>query len=230
MPPLLARTPEVDYAELGRRYLEQSQWRAGGRRFYIDKLPPNFMLLGFIRRALPQAKVIHMVREPMDVCFSNYRAMFGNAYGYSYDFDSLAHHHGQYRAADAALARGDAGLRARPAVRRAGPRQRSRVRGGCSISAACRTKPGCGDNTRNTDAGGDARAARRCASRSMRAAWANGAATRSSSRHCRQCWNSRLTAFVPRDDARTPDRSPARRHVDAMRYLPPPKLILYSSQ
>jgi len=95
--PLLARTRDVDYAELGRRYLEQSQWRAGGRRFYIDKLPPNFMLLGFIRRALPQAKVIHMVREPMDVCFSNYRAMFGDAYGYSYDFTSLADHHRQYR-------------------------------------------------------------------------------------------------------------------------------------
>lgn len=94
---LVADAERLDYAELGRRYLLQSQWRAGTRGFYIDKLPPNFMLLGHIRRALPRAKVVHMTRDPMDVCFSNYRALFGDSYAYSYDFASLAHHHGLYR-------------------------------------------------------------------------------------------------------------------------------------
>jgi hypothetical protein len=88
---------ETDFAEVGRRYLEQSQWRAGGRPYYVDKLPPNFMLAGFIRRALPQAKIVHMTREPMDLCFSNYRALFGDAFAYSYDLDALAAHHRQYR-------------------------------------------------------------------------------------------------------------------------------------
>jgi len=94
--PLLDDMTSFDFALLGRRYLEQSQWRAGGKAFYIDKLPPNFMLVGCIRRALPHARVVHMMRDPMDVCFSNYRAMFGDAYAYSYDLQSLAHHHGQY--------------------------------------------------------------------------------------------------------------------------------------
>ncbi len=94
---LLADLANFDFAMLGRRYLEQSQWRAGGRPYYIDKLPPNFMLLGHIRRALPQAKIVHIRREPMDVCFSNYRALFGDAYAYSYDMTSLAHHHAQYQ-------------------------------------------------------------------------------------------------------------------------------------
>jgi tetratricopeptide (TPR) repeat protein len=94
---LLDAMPGLDFAELGRRYLEQSQWRANGRAYYIDKLPPNFMLIGCIRRALPQAKVVHMSRDPMDVCFSNYRAMFGDAYAYAYDFKRLAQHHRQYR-------------------------------------------------------------------------------------------------------------------------------------
>lgn len=93
---LLDDMPGLDFAELGRRYLEQSQWRAGERPYYVDKLPPNFMLIGCIRRALPHAKVVHMTREPMDVCFSNYRAMFGEAYAYSYEVSRLAHHHGQY--------------------------------------------------------------------------------------------------------------------------------------
>jgi tetratricopeptide (TPR) repeat protein len=88
---------ETDFAEVGRRYLEQTQWRAGGRPYYVDKLPPNFMLAGFIRRALPQAKIVHIRRDPMDLCFSNYRALFGDAFAYSYDLDALAAHHAQYR-------------------------------------------------------------------------------------------------------------------------------------
>ncbi|KAF1708435.1 tetratricopeptide repeat-containing sulfotransferase family protein [Pseudoxanthomonas sacheonensis] len=95
--PLLEATRTLDMALLGRRYLQQTQWRAGDRRYYVDKLPPNFMLVGFIRQALPQAKILHMVREPMEVCFSNYRALFGDAYAYSYDLESLAHHYRQYR-------------------------------------------------------------------------------------------------------------------------------------
>jgi len=94
--PLLDAIPTLDFAALGRRYLEQTQWRADGRPFYVDKLPPNFMLAGCIRRALPGARIVHMQRDPMDVCFSNYRAMFGDAYAYAYDFDRLAHHHAQY--------------------------------------------------------------------------------------------------------------------------------------
>lgn len=94
---LLEAMPGLDFPLLGRRYLGQSQWRAGAHRYYVDKLPPNFMLAGCIRRALPQAKIVHMSRAPMDVCFSNYRAMFGDSYAYSYDLRNLAHHHGLYR-------------------------------------------------------------------------------------------------------------------------------------
>ena len=94
---LLDACKRLDFPLLGRRYLEQTQWRAQGRRFYVDKLPPNFILIGFIRRALPHARILHMVRDPMDICFSNYRALFGDSYAYSYDLESLGHHHGQYR-------------------------------------------------------------------------------------------------------------------------------------
>ncbi len=94
---LLDRLPELDYAELGQRYLEQTQWRAQGFPYYLDKLPPNYMLVGLIRRALPQAPILHMVRDPMDVCFSNYKAMFGSSYAYSYDTDALVSHYAQYR-------------------------------------------------------------------------------------------------------------------------------------
>jgi tetratricopeptide (TPR) repeat protein len=95
--PLVASAGDIDFAEVGWRYLEQTQWRAEGRPYYVDKLPPNFMLAGFIRRALPQARIVHMSRDPMDLCFSNYRALFGDSFAYSYDLGALAAHHRQYR-------------------------------------------------------------------------------------------------------------------------------------
>ncbi|HWG65828.1 MAG TPA: sulfotransferase [Rhodanobacteraceae bacterium] len=95
---LLERLSNVDYAELGKRYLAQTQWRAQGSLFFVDKLPANQMLLGLIHRALPQAPILHMVRDPMDVCFSNYKALFGESYPYSYEKNALAAHYVQYRA------------------------------------------------------------------------------------------------------------------------------------
>lgn len=93
---ILRRAADLDFAELGRRYLRQTRWRAQGRRFYIDKLPANVQMVAFIRRALPQAPILHMVRDPMDTCFSNFKAMFGNISPYSYDLSALAHYFRQY--------------------------------------------------------------------------------------------------------------------------------------
>lgn len=93
---LINRSREIDFGELGARYLKQTQWRAQGRDYYINKLPTNFPFVDIIRRALPHAPILHTVRDPMDVCFSNLKAMFGNASAYSYDMASLAHYHGRY--------------------------------------------------------------------------------------------------------------------------------------
>ena len=90
------RSIHIDFTELGGRYLEQTQWRAKDKRFYIDKLPINVRMVPFIRRALPRAPILHLVRDPMDVCFSNFKAMLGHVSAYSYDMASLAHYYGQY--------------------------------------------------------------------------------------------------------------------------------------
>jgi hypothetical protein len=94
---VLGASPGIDFAELGARYLKQTQWRAGGHRFYIDKLPRNIYMVHFIRRALPHAPILHMHREPTDVCYSNFKAMFGQASAYSYDQEALAHYYGEYK-------------------------------------------------------------------------------------------------------------------------------------
>ena len=95
----VARLGQVDWAELGRKFLAQTRWRAHGNAFFVDKLPRNWMLAGLIHRALPQARILHLVRDPMDVCFSNWRAYFGPGaeFAYAYNLDTLLAHYRQYR-------------------------------------------------------------------------------------------------------------------------------------
>ncbi len=93
---IIERSGDIDFAELGARYLRQTQWRAQGRAYYLDKLPANIQMVAFIRKALPHAPILHMVRDPLDTCFSNFKAMFGNVAAYSYDLPALAHYYRQY--------------------------------------------------------------------------------------------------------------------------------------
>jgi hypothetical protein len=46
--------------------------------FICDKMPANFRWVGFIKRAFPEAKIIHMSRNPIAVCWSNYRTYFSD--------------------------------------------------------------------------------------------------------------------------------------------------------
>lgn len=90
----LDRWAAADYAAIGREYLRRTDRLAGARGYLIDKNPVNFFNAGFIRKALPQAKIICLVREPMDACFSNLKELFsGDAYAYSYDLGELADHY-----------------------------------------------------------------------------------------------------------------------------------------
>jgi hypothetical protein len=86
----------LDLADIGGRYLARTQWRAMGRSRFIDKQPPNWVQAGLIHAALPRARLLHLVRDPMDLCYSNWRAFFGDAYAYSYDMAGLAAHHRAY--------------------------------------------------------------------------------------------------------------------------------------
>lgn len=44
----------------------------------------------FLVRALPEARILHMVRDPVETCFSNLRELFSGASPYSYDQTELA--------------------------------------------------------------------------------------------------------------------------------------------
>ncbi|GGD43458.1 tetratricopeptide repeat-containing sulfotransferase family protein [Pseudoxanthomonas indica] len=93
--PGLEAVQGIDFEALGRGYLERTKWRAGDARLLVDKLPNNLLHAGFIHRALPDARIICVRRNPMDSCFSTFKHLFSaQAYPFSYDLSEMA---AQYR-------------------------------------------------------------------------------------------------------------------------------------
>lgn len=62
----------------------------------VDKMPGNFMLVGLIHAAFPNARIIHMQRNPLDTCLSAYFQPFESGHPYTYDLEDLAHYYSQY--------------------------------------------------------------------------------------------------------------------------------------
>ncbi|MCY7353884.1 MAG: sulfotransferase [Lysobacter sp.] len=88
----------VDFSSVGARYLQRTLGRYMGKTHLIDKNPANIFNAGFIAKALPQARIICLLRNPMDTCFSNLKELFSaNAFGYSYDLEELADHYLRFR-------------------------------------------------------------------------------------------------------------------------------------
>ncbi|SHH53762.1 tetratricopeptide repeat-containing sulfotransferase family protein [Cognatishimia maritima] len=62
-----------------------------GRPVMVDKMPLNFRWIGFIAAALPEARIVHMSRDPRAVAWSLYRQVFkGRAQGFVNSFDDIA--------------------------------------------------------------------------------------------------------------------------------------------
>lgn len=88
---------EADFGEIARRYLANMQGMLGEAAMYLDKTPFNYLYCGLIRKAFPQARIIHLVRDPMDACYAVFKTLFSRAYYYSYDLDELAAYYVAYR-------------------------------------------------------------------------------------------------------------------------------------
>jgi tetratricopeptide (TPR) repeat protein len=63
----------------------------------VDKMPFNFRIVGFIAKALPEAKIIHTRRSPEAICWSNYRKLFNaTGTGFTCDMEDIARYYGLY--------------------------------------------------------------------------------------------------------------------------------------
>lgn len=85
---MIRRSVGLDFKLLGERYC--ANLPGGEAVRYLDKTPVNFLYLGLIAAAIPDARVIHLRRNPMDVCFAMYKTLFRMAYPFSYDLGDLA--------------------------------------------------------------------------------------------------------------------------------------------
>ncbi len=86
----IAASSAFDFRNLGETYLETTRPRTGHTPRFTDKMPINFLYLGLIAKALPEARIIHVTRNPMDTCWSNFKQFFGDLYEYSYDLEDTA--------------------------------------------------------------------------------------------------------------------------------------------
>jgi tetratricopeptide (TPR) repeat protein len=62
----------------------------------VDKMPANFLRLGLIHAALPNARILHMRRNPIDTCLSIYFQHFESSHSYANDLQDLAHAYREY--------------------------------------------------------------------------------------------------------------------------------------
>lgn len=93
---LVRRSADLDVNELGQLYFDMSKKMRGDLPRFVDKLPSNYQNIPLILKALPNAKIIHLVRNPMDACFSSFKQLFADAYPHSYDQQEMARHHARY--------------------------------------------------------------------------------------------------------------------------------------
>jgi hypothetical protein len=91
---------ELDHGainSIGEEYVERTRaFRTTDRPYFIDKLPANWMHLGLIRLALPNAKIIEARRHPMACGFSNFKQNYASGMRFSYSLESIGYFYRDY--------------------------------------------------------------------------------------------------------------------------------------
>lgn len=86
-----------DFFLIRKKYLDSLLNLNFSESIITDKMPINFENIGFILKAFPEAKIIHLKRDAMAVCWSIYKRHFSNKnLGFSYDMRDLAQFYNSY--------------------------------------------------------------------------------------------------------------------------------------
>lgn len=84
---------QKDFQELGQKYLSLTQRWYKRTNNFTDKMPNNINHAGILLMAIPQAKLIHSRRNPMDVCLSVFKQNFEQGNAYSYELAELVQYY-----------------------------------------------------------------------------------------------------------------------------------------
>ena len=96
-PGVLAALTEYQWRSLGEEYLERTRiYRKRSAPFFIDKMPNNFVHLGLILVALPNAKIIDARRHPLACCLSCFKQHFAMGQHFSYSLEDIGRYYCNY--------------------------------------------------------------------------------------------------------------------------------------
>ena len=99
--PLILGTQKIDsdnLLQIRKAYLDELKKISNGCQFVTDKMPSNFQSIALIFKALSEAKVIHVKRDPSATCWSNFKHYFSEkGLGYSYDLKDTVNYFKLYQ-------------------------------------------------------------------------------------------------------------------------------------
>lgn len=84
------------FSRAGEAYARRLRAYAPGAAHVTDKTPSNMYLVGVIHFALPEAKILHVARDPVDTCLSCYSTLFTRGQRHTYDLAELGRHYRAY--------------------------------------------------------------------------------------------------------------------------------------
>ena len=86
---ILNNLTEKSFFNIGKIYIDEIEKISKKNKYLTNKLPGNFINIGLIKLSLPNAKIIHCERNPLDTCFSCYKTFFTQGHAYCYSLEEL---------------------------------------------------------------------------------------------------------------------------------------------
>jgi tetratricopeptide (TPR) repeat protein len=97
LPELIRTLADEDLVRLGTRYLGGIRNIAPNAERVTDKAPSNFRFVGLIHLALPNARIIHTRRDPVDTCVSCFATLFTWGQPFAYELGELGRYYRAYQ-------------------------------------------------------------------------------------------------------------------------------------
>lgn len=95
-PDCIARIDGPLSRALAEQYLDRLRAVNPDARRVVDKMPHNFLSLGLIALLFPKARIVHCIRDPLDICFSIFQNHFSGHHPYAYALADIGHFHRLY--------------------------------------------------------------------------------------------------------------------------------------
>jgi tetratricopeptide (TPR) repeat protein len=94
----ICRKSSLLFSRAGDDYIRKIGRGADSAAFVTDKMLPNFRLIGMIKLMLPNAKIVHCCRDPLDTCLSIFKNYFSlDGLDFAYDLKELGRYYNLYR-------------------------------------------------------------------------------------------------------------------------------------